>query len=276
MTGKQAEYIERLLNEMELRQAVCITCGNRGDFNVAVDDATQADGYDDFVDAVNLRENLICRRCGSLSRDRMVVLGLRCVLNEHGPLAGWKINRGIRIFETTGRRGHPPLLTAKYDYFNTDYEPKMMAGEYDVRKYADVQAMRYADAYFDVVVTSDVFEHVRLHEPAFREMHRVLRPGGAMIMTVPYVHGWEKTLVKVEPQGDRDNFITPPEYHGEHTLVYRIYGRDLHDLLRGIGFSVAYLEFASLPDAISRQSLIIAAKGPFVDLSGLVPAGSTP
>lgn len=59
--------------------------------------------------------------------------------------------------------------------------------------------------------------------------------------------------MKVEPRGEQDVFLGPHEYHDEQRLVYRIYGRDIHELLRRIGFAVAYLEFSRRTYAFSRQ-----------------------
>ena len=49
----------------------------------------------------------------------------------------------------------------------------------------DICAMPYADASFDLVLATDVIEHVEDDMGALREIHRVLRPGGVVIVTVP-------------------------------------------------------------------------------------------
>ena len=56
------------------------------------------------------------------------------------------------------------------------------------------ERLPFADGAFEVVWCSEVLEH--LFDPAFalREMHRVLRPGGRLLVTVPY-HGRFKNLL---------------------------------------------------------------------------------
>ncbi|MCX6950761.1 MAG: class I SAM-dependent methyltransferase [Verrucomicrobia bacterium] len=52
----------------------------------------------------------------------------------------------------------------------------------------------FPDASFEVVWCSEVLEHLFDPEFALREMHRILRPGGRLLVTVPY-HGRFKNLL---------------------------------------------------------------------------------
>jgi SAM-dependent methyltransferase len=54
---------------------------------------------------------------------------------------------------------------------------------------ADVCALPFRDASFDLVLATDVLEHVRDEARAVAELHRVLRPGGALVATVPAFMG---------------------------------------------------------------------------------------
>ena len=49
----------------------------------------------------------------------------------------------------------------------------------------DVMALSYADASFDLVLTSDTLEHVEDPMKGMEEIRRVLRPGGRHVFTVP-------------------------------------------------------------------------------------------
>lgn len=50
---------------------------------------------------------------------------------------------------------------------------------------ADATRMPFADACFDLVVCSEVLEHIPDHETAMREIIRVLKPGKPLVVSVP-------------------------------------------------------------------------------------------
>ena len=50
---------------------------------------------------------------------------------------------------------------------------------------SDVLAMPFADKEFDIVISSEVIEHVMYPRQAIKEMSRVLKPGGILALTCP-------------------------------------------------------------------------------------------
>ena len=50
-----------------------------------------------------------------------------------------------------------------------------------------LEAMPFADAVFDTVICNAVLEHVRSADKVFAELARVLRPGGHMMLAVPFL-----------------------------------------------------------------------------------------
>jgi SAM-dependent methyltransferase len=86
----------------------------------------------------------------------------------------------------------------------------------------------FADASFEVAWCSEVLEH--LFDPGFalREMHRILRPGGRLLVTVPY-HGLLKNVLIALFKWDKH--FTPSNPH------IRFYSkRTLEKLARDAGF----------------------------------------
>ena len=221
--------------------------------------------FADPTNGTNLRESLICASCGSTSRDRTLMYVAGLALGRKPPVRDWPEDHGVRIFETAGYRGHPPFFRQKFDYYNTRYDPDKLAAGADSREYADVQRLPYPADFFNCVLSSDVFEHVRLDDLGFREIFRVLKPGGIFVLQIPYGHSMP-TRILVQPNGDEDVYLEPPQYHAEHTLVYRIYGYDLLDRLQQYGFSVSRLHLSVPQYGISPQDTFLMRKGSYVEL----------
>jgi SAM-dependent methyltransferase len=111
----------------------------------------------------------------------------------------------------------------------------------------DVQEITYADQSFDLVTSTEVFEHVPDDFLGFKEVYRVLRPSGKFIFTVPFT-GADKTIERATLVNGRINHLLPPTYHGDRirgqgkVLCYRDYGLDIVDRLRTAGFSQVRIE----------------------------------
>jgi SAM-dependent methyltransferase len=99
-----------------------------------------------------------------------------------------------------------------------------------------LEKQTFPDACFDLVVTGDVFEHVLDPAPAFSEIARTLRPGGAHVFTVPW-YWWKQTLVRARRNDDGTTmYLEAPEYHGNPideggSLVVTEWGPDLCDFI---------------------------------------------
>ncbi len=117
----------------------------------------------------------------------------------------------------------------------------------------DLMRLSFASESIDLVITSDIFEHIRHPYRAFGEVYRVLRQGGMHIFTVP--GRWpmrESTCVRVDVSGEEDVLLVPPEYH-YHDLVYNNFGYDLLDRLDEMGFVTDPMLFASTTALTSSQ-----------------------
>jgi SAM-dependent methyltransferase len=227
------------------------------------------------------REGMLCGNCASSSRLRAVIYWLAKVTgNEDVPLHGWPRSPSVAILESSARGSYPVMLADKFDYYATEFDPGKIAEGTQPRFFADFQDLHFGDSTFDVVIASDVFEHVRDDAAGYREILRTLKPGGSLILTVPYTHTQPVTVRRVDTTGSKDVFLVEPEYHGGggHTLTYRNYGRDLLSLLGETGFAVAHAWTEVPPLGITPQSVIVAQKGDFVDIphretaSGTIPS----
>jgi glycosyltransferase involved in cell wall biosynthesis len=209
------------------------------------------------LDSENLRETLLCEGCGSSCRNRSIAAGLLTVTSETGATSVAdlaQIGAAPRILDTDAHSALFKTLRSAPFYSSSMYLPDRPTGLCIDEKIqnVDLQKMPFADATFDVIMTSDVMEHVRRDQEAHREIFRCLRPGGYYIFTVPYVPAWEDNQLRVDSSGPDDVFLMEKQYHGdplnsEGILVYRIYGQELSKQLRAMGFEVT---FDGTPDPV--------------------------
>lgn len=80
-------------------------------------------------------------------------------------------------------------LPASVQYTSLDYPPAISKGYHghaDV--HGDAQCLPFRDSSFDSVLALDVLEHLRNPGEAMREIQRVLRPGGTLIVQTPFLY----------------------------------------------------------------------------------------
>jgi SAM-dependent methyltransferase len=175
-----------------------------------------------------LRDQFLCLRCGSIPRWRALI----SVIQEIHP--DW---RGLTIHESSPSGAASRKLARDCQgYVGTHYFPDTPVGTV-VQGYRceDLQAQTFGDESFDLVVTSDVFEHLPAPAEAFREIARTLRTGGAHVFTVPWYY-WKPTLVRAVREGNGIRHLEPPDYHAnpidpQGSLVFREWGWDLCDFI---------------------------------------------
>lgn len=174
----------------------------------------------------------------------------------------------LRVFEPGISGPFRKILARSRRYEQSYFWPEIATGQLrDGVRCEDLHALTYADECFDLVISSDIFEHVRHPDLAFSETCRVLVPGGAHIFTVPAQEPLrEKTVSRVDVSGDEDVYILPPHYHGsptgEPSLVYNDFGRDLLDLLSEAGFDADLVRGRFPSEIASRVLTFVAVKQP--------------
>ena len=176
-----------------------------------------------------------CLRCAASGITMAVVSVLR---EEVGSL------RGLHVYELSSRgplvdwlRRQAGRLTCS-EWFDGASPGQMVDGV----QCQDVQRLTFAAASFDVCTSTEVFEHVPDDARGFAELHRVLRPGGRLVFSVPLSSG-EVTVERARRGKDGEvEHLLPPEYHGDRirgrgrVLAYRNYGFDVLERVATQGF----------------------------------------
>jgi ubiquinone/menaquinone biosynthesis C-methylase UbiE len=102
----------------------------------------------------------------------------------------------------------------------------------DEAKVGSAENIDYPDSTFDVVVCTEVLEHVLDPYIAMMEFHRVLKPAGHLLITTPNPWNWLVVATKLYAMAIRRNAGTGQIV--EHYLS----PPSLKHLIRGSGFSI--------------------------------------
>jgi SAM-dependent methyltransferase len=193
------------------------------------------------------RENFRCAECGASLRYRLQAEAIAATSGSPdaslAELCGEPSFRSLAIYEPGIVGPFRRFLRKLPGYLNSYWWPEVEPGEtHEGVRCEDLRRLTLSDESVDLVISSDIFEHVRDPMRAFAEVFRVLRPGGHHIFTVPL--RWplpSTTRARVDYSGPEDVFLDSPQYHGSPTdskgsLVYTDFGMDLPEELRGVGF----------------------------------------
>lgn len=197
----------------------------------------------------NLRESCNCMTCRSTNRQRQIAYVL---CSTAGNMVGTKIASlkqlanldGLVVYNTEAGRQIHRVLSGMSGYICSEYfGNRHRSGDVvNGKMHQDLMDLSFEDQSIDIVISSDVFEHIVDPYRAHREVYRVLKRGGCHIFTVPFLQAEflddQRTIIDF-----RGNIVhlKPPAYHGDPirsqgALVHRIFGLEMLVNLRKIGF----------------------------------------
>ena len=188
------------------------------------------------------RERVRCPVCGTMERHRLLYFFLEDhpeILASNASVLHFGPNRGLE--KRFRERDDLQYYTA--DLFKKKIDLTL-----------DISDIKLPAETFDVVIAYHILEHVPADRRAMRELYRILKPGGWLIVQVP--------IYADRPDTDEDPSITDPKERtrrfGQHDHV-RVYGwRDFVDRLQEAGFEVT-VEQPGLkldPETIQRMRLV--------------------
>lgn len=199
-----------------------------------------------------------CPFCGPtiVVRLRNEELGVRCVRCGASPVH-WAIGMALSKYASNLKTAHVCELSSRGPlamYLKSrarsvalsEFFPNVPPGtERNGIRCEDVRRLSYADETFDIVTHTEVLEHVPDDAKAFAEMHRVLRPNGTLLFTVPL--SGAATLERAQFRNAAIEHLQPPVYHhdplkSESILAFRDYGRDIVERLLAAGFANAWID----------------------------------
>jgi len=236
---ERLETLEALRFDRELDEIVCTVAAGRRTLS----------GFDNLrgvqttfdVRSDNYREDLISAATGSFARQRLMICALSLALLgvADGTLPDMvrHVNRlrlslylaeSATVLAREFRSGMLPDLLTVSEYFG----PGRELGEVvDGIPHVDLQCTPFPDERFEVVLTSDVMEHVPHPERAEREIVRILKPGGAYCFSAPFNPALPDDDIWAELRDDGEIVHhRAPVYHldpcsADGVLVYRVFSQ---------------------------------------------------
>lgn len=156
------------------------------------------------------RDNLKCPDCNSIPRER----ALYKVINDFLPNY-----KELTIHESSpiNRGASKKLSLCKgytFSHYFTDVPP---GSKHPVQKVRceNLEKLTFSDQQFDLFITQDVMEHIFNTESAFKEIARVIKPGGMHIFTVPLVRNVKPSIIRSSINNNGCIiYHRPPVYHG--------------------------------------------------------------
>lgn len=112
----------------------------------------------------------------------------------------------------------------------------------DARRHEDLQRLSFANDSIDLVLSSDVLEHMPDPYQAHREIFRVLKPGGRHIFTVPFDAHSALDDARARLVDGEIQYLAEKHFHGdpvrpdEGVLVWTIFGLQMLVQMAHIGF----------------------------------------
>lgn len=209
-----------------------------------------------------------CCHCRSTPKYRAIV---QVIESATGKLLSEFI-QGHKIYELSTTSpvfrklcGHPNYEASGY-FSDLPFGDKIKSSYWN----QDLQRLTFSSECFDVVISSETMEHVRKPWQGFSEVHRVLKPGGFYVFTVPFRKN-RMTRCRVDTNGAEDVFLLPKVYHQDpyrpqDSLLYTDFGADLPDLLRPIGLETELVPVLNMPcdihDDLRPVNVFLARKSP--------------
>ena len=210
----------------------------------------------------SLRETYRCPECkGSLRYQCQAALLVR-LLSKHGATSVKSLSeemefQALSVYEPGVLGPFRKFFASVGDYHISDFWPDIKTGATrDGVVCQDLHALTYDDERFDVLITSDIFEHVRRPYQAFAEVARVLKPGGLHVFSIPVQAPIpQKSVFRVDVSGDEDEHLMPPRYHlgpgNSRHIVYNEFGQDTFEELAKLGLETEAVPFPNDHDGLS-------------------------
>jgi SAM-dependent methyltransferase len=188
----------------------------------------------------NWRERLICPITGLNTRLRATIHLIDSHLGLYPDSSVYITEQVTPLFDQLRQR-FAGLVGSEYISAKTPHGAVNARGI----RHEDLTQLSFPSATFDTVLSFECLEHIPDFGAALRESRRILKPGGRLLFTVPFVPNVHEHIIRARltPAGTVEHLLEA-EYHGdpmqsEGCLCFTHFGWQLIDELNALGFEDA-------------------------------------
>lgn len=218
----------------------------------------------------NLRDSGNCIHCGASNRFRQITLvinGLLSTLSNSAQIncmnCSLSTMKHFSVYNTQCSGTLHTILKRLPGYICSEFFGQDLGDIVNGTRNEDLQRLSFPENSFDIVISSEVFEHIPSPYIAHSEVLRVLRRGGCHIFSVPFI-----------PQNIRDTHVASLDLEGhlrwasepilhldpirkDGVPVFNIFGIESMAKLCQIGFEVSPFRFHSVSAGILGDNAYI-------------------
>ncbi len=231
----------------------CTSCGSSNIFIHALDQrAALANLIDSWNTSSNFkkklleRENYTCTNCMANFRQRahadtaLKVLGLAKTEDLIDKL---KYDHHFNVYETASYNvfRNAAIHTMSNYVVSEYYDDQPFGACINGIRNENLEQLSFPNNSFDLLLNSDVLEHVIDLDKTLSETKRVLKPGGFHVFTIPVDYDLPKTRERAKIVSGRIEHLMPPMMHGDSIrssgiLAFRDFGKDVLSYMSRDGF----------------------------------------
>lgn len=193
--------------------------------------------YSGFFKAQGARLDALCPNCGSLERQRLLMLNMQtgAIPKLNDP------NATVLHFAPEN------ILEVVFRQIFQNYKTADLFEQADLS--LNIEEIDLESGSYDVVIANHVLEHVD-DLKASMELSRILKNNGVFVCTVPIIEGWDETYESVAVTNETDRRL----HYGQSDHL-RLYGKDFRDRVASGGF-VLENEFTAQGANVIKHALL--------------------
>lgn len=284
----KAEIVKMIRKPSDAKQdsfGICMVCGNESKFlfNSWSIDPSLLKGWNDidFSRSSLYRESMFCSFCNSNFRVRRLA---QEIVMKYSPdcksllqlisTSEFAKLRILEINEVGSFGSFHSILKNHQNLVTTDYREEGPFGSVrNGKSIQDLENLTFADNEFDLVIHSDVLEHVPRVNRAKQEMFRVLSSKGSCIFTIPVNLNIKNSFNRVEYSDYGEKiYLEKKLYHGRGGGPFRLlpvredyleitsFGADAADVLSTPETSIVAKRDPDLLFPLGQDLVFVASK----------------